>query len=63
MAIRINGEDVITDARAFANISGADAVSGRAINNSLKTQQNVLKIFDSAGNEVRVLYCAAETPI
>jgi hypothetical protein len=47
----------------LANISGADAVSGRAINNSIKTQQNILKIFDSAGNEVRTLYCAVETPI
>ena len=63
MAIRVNGEDVIDNARALANISGADAVTGRAINNSIKTQQNILKIFDSLGNEVRVLYCAVETPI
>lgn len=63
MAIRVNGEDVIDNARALANISGADTVSGRAINNSIKTQTNILRIFDSAGNEVRTLYCAVETPI
>lgn len=63
MAIRINGEDVIDDAKALANISGVDTVSGRAINNSIKTQTNILRIFDSAGNEVRTLYCAVETPI
>ena len=48
MAIRVNGEDVIDNARALANISGVDTVSGRAINNSIKTQTNILRIFDSA---------------
>ena len=34
-----------------------------ACNNAIKNQANILRIYNSAGTEVRTLYCAATTPI
>lgn len=63
MAIKISGTNVISDTRQLVNIIEADVTTDATINNSIKNQLNVLRIFNSAGTEVRTLHCARETPI
>jgi hypothetical protein len=63
MAIKIGGTEVITNARELQNITEADVTTDATINNAIKNQLNVLRIFDSAGTEVRTLYCAATTAV
>jgi hypothetical protein len=63
MAIKISNTEVINNARELLNITEADVTTDATINNSIRNQNNVLRIFNSAGTEVRTLYCAATTPI
>jgi len=62
MAIKVNGTVVVSDTRALEAITDTDATTSASINNAIKDQQNVLRIYDSNGTEVRTLYCAQETP-
>jgi hypothetical protein len=63
MAIKVAGNTVISDTLQLQNIQDADAQSEATINNAVKNQNNILKIYDSAGVAIRVLYCATETPV
>jgi len=62
MAIKIGGNTVISDTLTLEGIANTDNRTDQTINNSLKNQNNILRIFDSTGVEIRTLYCAAETP-
>jgi hypothetical protein len=62
MAIKIQGNTVISDTVELLGVSNTDNRTDQTINNSLKNQNNVLRIYDSAGTEIRTLFCAAETP-
>jgi hypothetical protein len=61
MAIKINGTTIISDTRVLEAIANTDVTTDTTINSSIKKQANVLRIYNSAGTEVRTLYCAAET--
>lgn len=63
MAIKVTGNTVITDTLELQNIANTDQSTAAAINNAIKSQGNVLTIYDSAGTAVRVFYGAAETPL
>lgn len=62
MAIKVNTTEVISNARELLNITDTDLTTSAAINNAIKDQNNILRIYNSAGTEVRTLYCAATTP-
>lgn len=62
MAIKVQGNTVISDTVELLGVSNTDNRTDQTINNSLKNQNNVLRIFDSTGTEIRTLFCAAETP-
>lgn len=59
MAIKINGVDVISTTRVLSNLTDADVASETVINEAIKNQNNVLRIYDSTGTEIRTLFCAA----
>lgn len=61
MAIRVTGNTVISDTKALENISNTDVITDTTINSSIIKQGNVLRIYDSAGEEIRTLWCAATT--
>jgi hypothetical protein len=63
MAIKINNTEVINNSRQLVNITEADVTTDATINNAIKNQANILRIYNSAGTEVRTLYCAATTPV
>jgi hypothetical protein len=63
MAIKINNTVVINNSRQLENITESDITTDATINNAIKNQANILRIYNSAGTEVRTLYCAATTPI
>jgi hypothetical protein len=63
MAIKISSTVVISNTRELQNITEADVTTDATINNAIKNQANILRIYNSAGTEVRTLYCAATTPI
>lgn len=63
MAIKVNTTTVIDNSLTLTAIANTDVVTDTTINSSIKKQGNVLRIYDSAGNVVRTLYCAAETAI
>jgi hypothetical protein len=63
MAIKIGGTEVITNARVLQNITEADITTDATINNAIKNQLNILRMYDSAGEEIRTFYCAATTPV
>jgi hypothetical protein len=63
MAIKVTGNTVITDTLELQNITDTDQSTAAAINNAIKSQGNVLTIYDSQGTAVRVFYGAAETPL
>tara|TARA_R110000868_G_scaffold338278_1_gene599028 strand:+ start:41 stop:226 length:186 start_codon:yes stop_codon:yes gene_type:complete len=58
MAIKINGVDVVSDTYVLSNITDADAGTETVINAAVRNSNNVLRIYDSAGTEIRTLYCA-----
>jgi hypothetical protein len=61
MAIKLSGNTVIDDNFQLLGITNTDITTDTTINSSIKFQDNVLRIFDSTGTEVRTLYAAAET--
>lgn len=63
MAIKIANTVVINNSRQLENITESDITTDATINNAIKNQLNVLRIYNSAGTEVRSLWCAATTPI
>lgn len=63
MAIKVNGVEVISTARVLSNLTDADVSSEAVINNAIKNQNNILRIYDSSGAEIRTLFCAAVTPV
>jgi hypothetical protein len=63
MAIKISSTVVISNTRVLENITDTDVTTSAAINNAIKDQANILRIYNSAGTEVRTLYCAATTPV
>lgn len=63
MAIKIGGTEVITNARVLQQITEADSTTDATINNAIKNQNNVLRIYDSAGAEIRTLWCARTTAV
>lgn len=62
MAIKVGGTQVISDTRVLEAITDADVTTEATINNAIKNQNNILRIYDSAGVEIRTLFCAATTP-
>lgn len=58
MAIKISGNTVISDTLVLSNIADMDAATETTVNNAIKNQNNVLRIYDSTGTEVRTLFCA-----
>lgn len=58
MAIKINGDEVITNARALQNITSVDGDFDVIINQSIVDQANFLVIYDNAGTEVKRIYGA-----
>ena len=57
MALQTDGTTRITNSGQLANISGTDSVSDSAINTAIKNQNNVLRIYNAAGTEVKTLFC------
>lgn len=60
MAIKLSGNEVITDAYVLQQITDTDAVTANTINNAIVSKANVLRIYDSNGDEVRTLYCGQQ---
>jgi hypothetical protein len=58
MAIKVNTTTVIDNARVLSNITDMDNTTETAVNNAIKNQNNILRIYDSTGAEVRTLFCA-----
>lgn len=63
MAIKVNGVDVISTARVLSNLTDADVASEKVINDAIKNQNNILRIYDSAGTEIRTLFCARNVAV
>lgn len=63
MAIKLSGNEVITDAYVLQQITNTDGVTANTINNAIVSQGHVLTIYDSTNTPVRVLYCATDAPI
>ena len=63
MAIKLSGNEVITDAYVLQQITNTDAVTANTINNAIVTQANVLIIYQSDGTVAKKIYGATDTPI
>lgn len=63
MAIKLSGNEVITDAYVLQQITNTDAVTANTINNAIVTQANVLIIYQSDGSVAKKIYGATDTPI
>lgn len=59
MAIKVNGVEVVSSTRVLSNLTDADVASEKVINDAIKNQNNILRIYDSSGVEIRTLFCAA----
>lgn len=59
MAIKVSTTEVITDSLILQNIANTDATTATTINSAIKNQNNILRIYDSTGVEVRTLFCGA----
>ena len=57
MAIKVNNVEVISTTRILSNITDMDNNTETVVNNAIKNQNNILRIFDSTGTEVRTLFC------
>lgn len=58
MAIKLSGNEVITDAYVLQQITNTDQVTANTINNAIVSQNFTLTIYDSTGTAVKTLYCA-----
>ena len=63
MAIKLSGNEVITDTYELHRITDTDNVTANTINNAILVQQNILRIYDSNGTVVREFYAATSNPI
>jgi len=63
MAIKLSGNEVITDAYVLQQITDTDAVTANTVNNAIVTQANVLIIYASDGSIAKKIYGATDTPI
>ena len=63
MAIKVNGVEVVSTTRVLSNLTDADVASEAVINEAIKNQNNILRIYDSAGVEIRTLFCAAPVAV
>lgn len=61
MALRINGLDVVSDTYVLSNVANTDVTTQTTINSAIINQNNILRIYDSAGTEIRTLFCANAT--
>jgi|DEB0MinimDraft_6_1074348.scaffolds.fasta_scaffold08000_3 hypothetical protein len=61
MAIKVSTTTVITNSLVLQNIANTDVTTRGSINYAVAIQDNVLRIYDSTGTEVRTLYAAAVT--
>ena len=59
MAIKVNTTTVIDNSLVLQNITDMDAATETVVNNAIINQNNVLRIYDSTGVEVRTLFCGA----
>jgi len=57
MAIKVSTTTVISNTRVLSNITDMDVGTETVVNNAIKNQNNILRIYDSTGVEVRTLYC------
>lgn len=58
MAIKVSTTTVIDNSRHLQNIANTDVTTRGSINYAVVVNDNVLRIYDSGGNEVRTLYAA-----
>lgn len=58
MAIKVSTTTVINNSRHLQNIANTDLTTRGSINYAVAIQDNVLRIYDSGGTEVRTLYAA-----
>lgn len=58
MAIKVSTTTVIDNSRHLQNIANTDVTTRGSINYAVVINDNVLRIYDSGGNEVRTLYAA-----
>ena len=63
MAIKVNGVEVVSTTRVLSNLTDADVASEAVINEAIKNQNNILRIYDSTGTEIRTLFCAAPVAV
>lgn len=63
MALKVTGNTVVSDTLILSNIANTDITTDTTINSSIIKQGNVLRIYDSAGDEIRTLWCAATTAV
>ena len=63
MAIKVNTTTVIDDTRRLSNIANTDVTTQTTINSAIKNQNNILRIYDSTGAEIRTLFCAANVAV
>jgi hypothetical protein len=62
MAIKVSTTTVIDNNRVLSNITDMDSTTEATTNNAIVNRNNVLRIYDSTGAEVRTLFCAAPPP-
>lgn len=63
MAIKVNSTEVITNTRTLENITGIDLAMVEIINTAIRDKNNALRVYDSAGLELRAVFGASETPL
>lgn len=63
MAIKLSGTTVIDDSFVLSGIANTDVTTQTTINSAIKNQNNILRIYDSTGTEIRTLYAAAVTAV
>ena len=57
MAIQVGSQTVISNTRVMQNITDMDAATETTVNAAVRNANNVLRIYDSAGTEIRTLFC------
>ena len=58
MAIQVGSTTVISNTYQIQNITDMDAATETTVNAAVRNANNVLRIYDSAGTEIRTLFCA-----
>lgn len=63
MAIKINNVEVISNARVLQDITDIDLDMVELINTAIRDKNNALRIYDSAGLEIKTVFGASATPL